>query len=370
MALSAKGRNLTMGKESRLVKVGVIGCGNVAENRHLPALQSLRDVTVVAVADIDPDRLKRLTTKFHIKKSYMDFQGLLNDPEVDAVAVCVPTHSHEEVALAALDAGEPLFLEKPLALSLDECDRLIERANNSPLKTMVGFNLRWHRLIRRARGLIQGEILGRLKLVHSIVTNRSYGNEPEWLKHRELGGGVLIEHAVHTFDLWRFLFQSDIEKIFALSWSGEWEDETATVTAQLANGMLATAVLSKGTAENNEMEIYGQKGCLHISRYRFDGLKYFSPSSIPGGLRARLYSLTHTLKELPKATLTIRQGGDFVASYQAEWYHFINAIQKNIPLVSTLEDGRRAQQGVLAAVASASLGYPIEVKKAPRRIHQ
>jgi len=352
----------------KLVRLGLIGCGNVAENRHLPALQSLKESKVVAVADIRPDRLKRVVEKFHIEKSYIDYRFLLSDPEVEAVAVCVPPHSHVEVALATLDAGKHLFLEKPLSLSLDECDRLIERANGSPLKTMVGFNLRWHRLVRRARGLIQEGILGPLKLVHSIVTSRSYGNEPEWLRRRELGGGVLIEYAVHTFDLWRFLFQSDIEKVFALSWSGEWEDETATVTAQMANGMLATAVFSKGTTENNAMEIYGQKGCLHISRYRFDGLEYFSPSSIPGGLRTRLHSLVHTLKELPQATSTIRQGGDFVASYQAEWRHFLQAIQKDTFVESTLEDGRRALQIALAAVASTSLGHPIEVSQAPRKI--
>lgn len=356
------------GNRNRKVRLGLIGCGNVAENRHLPALQSLKNAKVVAVADTQPDRLKRVASKFHIEKSHMDYRVLLIDPEVEAVAVCVPPHSHVKIGLAALDAGKHLFLEKPLALSLDECNRLIERAKGSPLKTMVGFNQRWHRLIRQARRLIEEGRLGPLNLVNSIVTSRVHGNEPEWLRRRELGGGVLIEYAVHTFDLWRFLFQSDIEKVFALSSSGEWEDETATVTAQMANGMLAMAAFSKGTAENNTMEIYGKKGGLHISRYRFDGLQYFPPSRIPGGLRTRLHSLVHTFKELPQATAMIGQGGDFVASYQAQWRHFLQAIQKDTPVECTLDDGRRALQIALAAIASTSLGRSIEVSQAPRKI--
>jgi myo-inositol 2-dehydrogenase/D-chiro-inositol 1-dehydrogenase len=350
------------------VKLGLIGCGNVAENRHLPALQSLSDAEVVAVADISQDRLNQVADKFHVEKRYADFQALLSDPAVGAVAICVPAQFHVQVALAALDAGKHLFIEKPLALSLNETDRLIERAAQSPYKVMVGFNLRWHRLMRQAREIIQRGTLGSLKLIHSVISSRFRENEPEWVRRRELGGGVLVELAVHSFDLWRFLLQSEIEEVFAMSRSGRWDDETATVTARLANGVLATAVLSKGTGENNETEIYGQNGHLYISSYRFDGLEFLPSSSFLGSVRTRLHKMAHTVKELPQAASAIRQGGDFVASYPAEWRHFIDAIQQDKPVESTLEDGRRALQVVLAAVESASLGQPVKVAQASRKI--
>jgi predicted dehydrogenase len=106
-----------MENRSKSVKLGLIGCGNVAENRHLPALQSLQDAEVIAVADTNADRLKRVADKFHVEKRYADFRAPLSDPAVEAATVCVLAQFHVEVALAALDAGRHLFIEKPMALS-------------------------------------------------------------------------------------------------------------------------------------------------------------------------------------------------------------------------------------------------------------
>jgi predicted dehydrogenase len=197
----------------KLVKLGLVGCGNVAEYRHLPALQSIKNAEVVAVADINVDHLKRVADKFHVEKRYADYRVLVSDPEVEAVAICTTTQFHVEIALAALDAEKHVLLEKPLALSLDEADRLIERAAQSRCKVMVGFNLRWHRLVRQAREMIQLGKLGTIELVLSAFASeaRYRQNVSEWKKRRELGGGVLVENAVHYFDLWRFLLQVEVE---------------------------------------------------------------------------------------------------------------------------------------------------------------
>src|SRR3989304_889775 len=128
------------------VKLGLIGWGGVAENIHLPALRHGADAHVVAAAETDPDRLNRVARRFHINDRYTHFLDLLANPAIEAVAICVPAQFHVDVALAALDAGKHLLIEKPLALSVEESDRLIERAARFPkLKIMVGFNMRWHR---------------------------------------------------------------------------------------------------------------------------------------------------------------------------------------------------------------------------------
>ncbi len=350
------------------LKVGLIGCGWVTENRHLRALEHLAGAEVVAVADIHPNRLKRVADRFHIEHRYADFRVLLRDPTIEAVAVCVPTQFHVEVALAVLDAEKHLLIEKPLALCLDESDQLIERARQSPSKVMVGFNMRWHRLVLQAREMIQRGTLGPLKSIRTVFTNRSRENEPEWRKRREMGGGVLIEEAVHYFDLWRFLLQSEVEEIFTMSRSEQWDDETATVTARMANGVLAAGVSSQDTSDSNETEIYGQRGCLRVSCYRFDGLEYFPSSSFPGDVRTRLRGVANFLKELPQAALGMRQGGDYLDSFHAEWRHFIDSIQQDTPPACTLEDGRHALQVAIAAVESASRGKPVKVAQVPRKI--
>jgi predicted dehydrogenase len=353
-----------------VVKLGVIGSGRVAETRHLPVLRSLPDVDIVAVADIDLDRLNWVADRFHVKHRYSHPLALLENPAIEAVAVCVPAQFHVEVALAALDAGKHLLIEKPLALRLDECDRLIERAGQSPRKVMVGFNMRWHRLVRQAREMIQQQRLGPVEVIRTAFTSgiRYRRDVPEWRKRRELGGGGLVELAVHQFDLWRFLLRTEVEEIFVMSRSGQWDDETVAITARMANGLLANTVISQGTGGSYEVEICGQGGRLQLSCYRSAGLEFSLTAGRQGKLRTPLQKTVRLLKELPQAVLVTRQGGPYLASYRAEWQHFIDCIKRDTPVESTLEDGRRALQVVLAAAVSASRGQPVKVQNAPPKL--
>lgn len=352
---------------ARAVKVGLIGSGRVTSTRHIPALQRLPNAEVIALADTDSVCLQHVADQFRIPHRYSDVRALLENQAVDVVGVCVPVLFHAEVALAAIEAGKHVLIEKPLTLTLTEADGLIEHARRSSAKVMVGFNLRWHRLVRQARDVIQQGGLGSPTLMRTVLT--SYHEDvPEWRKRRELGGGVLFELAVHHFDLWRFLLQSEVEEVFATSHSGQWEDEAATVTARMANGVCVVSVFSERTSESHEVEVYSRAGCLQVSCHRFDGLEYFSPTGFPGDVRSRLRKVAHTLKELPQGLWGMRGGGDFIASYQAEWRHFIDAIRRDTPVECTLEDGRHALQVVLAAAASASLRQPITVDRAPRKV--
>jgi len=358
-----------MAKGSRCVRLGLIGCGRVAEERHLPALRNLPDVQVVAAADINANRLEHVAGRFRIENRYSDYRALLDHSGIEAVCICVPPRFHAEVAFAALDAGKHLFIEKPVALSLDECDRLIQRAAHSVGKVMVGFNMRWHRLVRQARQIVLQGSLGPVKAMRSVFTHfRSPEASPDWTRWRQLGGGVLINEAVHHFDLWRFLLHSEVEEVFAISQSERCDDETATLSARLANGVLATGLFSLSASQDNQLEIYGQTGTLHVSCYRFDGLEYLPVSSYPGDVRTRLRRVAHSLKEVPPAARGMLQGGDFVASFGAEWGHFLDSIRQDAHPDCTLEDGRRALQVALAAVESASKGRPAEVGEASRQI--
>ena len=352
------------------LRLGFIGCGRVTGSGHLPALRFLSDAEVIAVADIDPDRVNRVANRFGIERRYFHFSALLEDPAVEAVAVCVPAPLHVEVALAALEANKHVFIEKPLALSLDESDRLIERAAHSSSKIMVGFNLRWHRLVRRAREMIQQGVLGPVALVRNALTsNRQYQEDfPEWRKRRELGGGEFFETAIHHFDLWRFLLQTEVDEVYATSRSERWDDETAALTARLANGVLAASVFSIGTSANHEVEIYGQDGRLSVSLLRFDSLEFFSGSSFQGGIWIPLLKIAHVLTAMSQVALRAPQGGDFLASYRAEWRHFIDCIRRDVPVECTLEDGRRALQVALAAMESASRGKPVKVAQAAWKV--
>lgn len=337
----------------------MIGCGSVARERHLPALRSLPDVQVVAVADCDSNRVDQVADQFQIPSRSTDYRSLLENPAIDAVAVCVPVQLHVEVALAALEAGKHVFVEKPLSLDLAEIDRLIEAASRSSKKVIVGFNLRRHRLLREAREIIRSGRLGRLELIRSTLTS-NHVKVPEWRAKRESGGGALIEMAVHHFDLWRFLLGTEVAEVFTFSRSSEWEDETATVSARMSDGMIAVVELCERTSNNNTVEVNGRSGRVRVDCYRFDGLEYSPAANVPGDMRARVSRIAYALRELPPAVLK-RRGGDYIATYGQEWRHFIDSINNDTPVECTLEDGRRATQILLASLESAARGQPVKI---------
>ncbi len=344
------------------VRIGIVGCGRATTSLHLPALQKVEGVQVVALADPDPEALHHTSTRFHIKRCMLDYRALLEDTTIEAIAICVPAQFHVEIALAALDAGKHLFIEKPLALTLEECDRLIERAANLPLKIMLGFNTRWHRLAREARTLFHQGILGPLEVVRSVLTS-CHTDLPEWRKRRISGGGVLLEMAMHHFDLWRYLLGEEVEEISAHSRSGTWEDESATVTARLSGGALASATFAECTSQNNSLEIYGRMGSLIVSFYRFDGLEMSTTSDIPGNIPSRIKSLMQFAKELPRAIPTLQRGGEWHQTYVEEWRHFVASVRTGLPVECGLEDGRRALAVALAAMESAATGQAVTIEK-------
>lgn len=349
------------------LRVGVIGCGRVTALRHLPALSRLDGAEVVALADTDAARLEQIADRFHITNRYPDVRALLKGTMVDVIAICAPVQFHAEIALAALGAEKHVFIEKPLTTTLEEADRIRDRAKQVDRKVLMGFNFRWHRLIRQARTLLQRGAVGQVEAIRTVFAS-AHEAPSRWQLRRASGGGSLFDQAIHVFDLWRFLLETEVECVFAVSRSGPWEDETVTVTARLTNGVLATATCSERTGENNEVEVYGRGGRLQVACYRFDGLEYFPQGSIPGNGRARVDAFLRTVKELPGSLVRLRHGGDVLASYREQWRHFLGAIRHDGPLDCTVDDGRRALEVVFAAMASASRGQPIIVAQAPHQV--
>ena len=349
-----------------MIRLGIIGCGRVTALRHLPVLQSrVPELRVVALSDIDGARLDSVAGAFGIAGRHTDYRKLLAEEQVDAVAVCVPPSFHTEVALAALDAGKHVFIEKPLALALDECDLLRERAAQSEsLKIMVGFNMRWHRLVREARARLRRGELGRVKLARTVFVcgMRNQPGYAAWRRERATGGGAIFELGVHHFDLLRFLLGGEASEVYATSPAG---DETAIVTTLMSGGEQTVTALSEGTGENHEIEIYGERGWLRVSCYRADGIEQLGAGQYPGALGERVRGMTRTLVGLPRMIRQARLGGDYVASYGEQWRHFADAVgNAGTPVEATLEDGRRALEIALAACESSTTKRAVSLLEA------
>jgi len=349
-----------MGKENTPVKLGIVGCGWVTETLHLPALRGVTHAKVVAVADGDPERLKRVGDLFLVQRQYADPRAILDDPEIEAVGVWLPADRQVEVAQAVLAAGKHLFIDKPLVFDLKVWDRLIEQATQADRRIMVvGLPRRWHRLIGRAGDVLRQGSLGKLELIRTVLSGRN----PERRSFHEEGDrhavkGILYQFGVHHFDVLHALLRSDVDEILAASNADE---STVIVTARLANGVLVSSTFSEGENRSDEIEILGQAGRLKVSCYRFDGFEYFPPAVHPGDVKDRLRLAAQTMKELPQGLLRMRRGGDFIDSYRAGWQHCVDAIRHGTRPDCTLEEGRRVLQVILAAKESLALGRPVKV---------
>jgi UDP-N-acetyl-2-amino-2-deoxyglucuronate dehydrogenase len=331
------------------LRLGLIGCGRVAWERHLPALRQAKGFRVVAAADTDAARL----AQFDAGQRHTDYRALLSRSDVDAVGILTPTASHAEITLEALAAGKHVLVEKPLALNAAECDRMIERAAVTPVKVVVGLNLRWHRLVRRARELLAGGATGRVTAIRSVYTHERTGeNAPDWHRMRATGGGVLLNESIHHFDLWRYLLGAEVVDVFASTkGSSRYEDETSSVTATLTGDVQASGVFAFRTAPNSEVEIFGDNGRLYLNCYRFDGLEFYPRTSFPGDAGIRLRNLVNSLPG----------GGGFTESFRGLWQHFHDCIRNDEPPGCTLLDGKRATETAAACVRSACEGRPVQL---------
>lgn len=336
------------------LRLGIIGCGKVAWERHHPALSRLADFEVRCVSDPDGDRAAHIARLFGGVNIHSDYRELTARTDLDAVAVLTHTGAHAETGCAVLGSGKHLFLEKPLALTLDEGDRLIEARNRSGKTAQVCFNLRWHRLIQRARAIIATGALGRIKAIHSVYTHSRDGHDaPDWHRKLALGGGVSFNEGVHHYDLWRYLTGCEVLEIRSINMPSEvYEDETAVISARLQDGILVSGTFSFLTGPNSQVDIFGERGRLLISLYRFDGLQFFPHDAYPGSIAVRIQHGVKSLLSLPGLVEDSRSGGAFQATFTACWKGFAEAILAGRPPLCTLEDGRRALELALAAEAS------------------
>jgi myo-inositol 2-dehydrogenase / D-chiro-inositol 1-dehydrogenase len=347
------------------IRIGIVGCGRAASSLHVPALRGVAGAAIVALSDSDPGRLRQLASQCDGAAGVPDYLNLLEDERVDLVAVCVPATVHAAVAVAALRARKHVFVEKPLALTLEECDRLVDEARlaeSHGARSAVGFNLRSHRLVGQARNIVQSGQLGGIELVRSTWTaDWSDGSRPPWHAVRAQGGGALLEIGSHVVDLWRYLLASEVESIHALSSSRAFDDQSAVFEARMRSGVLVSAAVSQRSASHNTIEVFGQGGSLRFSCYHADSLEVSMTGGRTTGAWRRIRPLLEKAAKLPAAVRAARQGGDFLASYARQWERILDAIRHGRPVPASIEDGREAARIVIAALHSCREGGAVAV---------
>lgn len=188
----------------KVVRWGMIGCGNVTEVKSGPGFQKAHGSQLVAVMRRDAALAEDYARRHGVPKWYSDAQALIDDPEVDAVYIATPPHMHSPYTLAAAQAGKPVYVEKPMALNAGECQAMIAACRAAGVPLFVAYYRRALPRFLKARELVIGGAIGALCFVEILLTQPLQVHSPEhlpWRLRPEIaGGGLFVDLASHTLD--------------------------------------------------------------------------------------------------------------------------------------------------------------------------
>jgi predicted dehydrogenase len=189
---------------SRTYRIGLIGCGGIANGKHMPSLKKLNNVQMVAFCDIVEERAQKAATEYGAEgsKVYTDYRELLSDASIDIVHVCTPNDSHAEITIAALEAGKHVMCEKPMAKTAADAKRMVEAAKRTGKKLTIGYNNRFRPDSQHLKKLCDDGELGEIYFAKAHAIRRRA--VPTWgvfLDEEKQGGGPLIDIGTHALDL-------------------------------------------------------------------------------------------------------------------------------------------------------------------------
>ena len=337
-----------------MLRVGVIGCGAVARAVHIPLLRALPGVTVTAVADPDGPRRAAGARAAGAAVPCATHEELLARPDVDAAVVSTPTGLHAEVALAALAVGKHVYLEKPLAASLEDGRAVLAAWRRSGRVGMVGFNYRFNDLHHRAAERVRSGELGEVVCARTVFSTAA-ADVAEWKRSRGGGGGVLLDLASHHVDLVRFLFGREVRRVFAAVWSQRTEDDGAALHLEMEGGLAVQSFFSLAAVEEDRVEIYGSRGKLVVDRYASLDAELLPASR---GRGARLAAAARRIAGWRRAPylLSKLRSPLHEPSFGAALTHFVRAARGEAPAAPDFDDGYRSLAVVDAAERSARTG--------------
>ena len=268
------------------VRFGILGCGSVA-NYHAAAIAAVEGAELVCACSNTPEKAQRFCEAQGI--AFMDsYETMLANPDVDAVCICTPSGLHAEEAIAALKAGKHVLCEKPMAISLEECEAMVQAAKDSGKYLMIGQNQRLAKAHSKAKELIASGAIGKVLTFRTIFGHggpETWSIDPGsnvWFFDRSKAAmGALADLGIHKTDMIQYVLGSKIVKTQAVLTTLDKKDATGNLIGvddnaiciyQMENGVIGTMTASWTyyAAEDNTTVIYGTKGELRL----YDDPKY------------------------------------------------------------------------------------------------
>lgn len=329
----------------------MVGAGRVG-NLHVGTIHRyVPDADVVAVVDSQPVVRDALAQPYGIEGRYDTIEEALDRADFDAVIITTPTFTHRDIAVVAAAQGKHVFIEKPMALNLRECDDILAVTRKQGVALQIGFMRRFDpEFVAAAERIFGGEI-GEPMLIKSLT--HGPGLPPAWANALPTSNGMLAEVNSHDLDCVRWLMQSNVERIY-LETANFKGDERGATAEHFYDNMLATIRFESGALGNisgvcpcdygydARVEIIGKQGIMVIGSMQ--GMDIVACVDRERGLVTPIYQ---------------RWPERFAWAYIHEIQHFVECVRTgNQPRV-TGEDGRWAVAGVLAGTISMLEGRPV-----------
>lgn len=328
-----------------MVKVALIGCGTMGRT-HLAGYEKLKNVKVTAICDLDVQKAEAQKAKHPEAVVYTDFDAMMQQADFEVLDVCLPTYLHKQYAVCGMEAGKHVFCEKPIALTTEDAQFMLDTAKRCGVKFSVGHVLRFFPGYKNAVEQVKN---GRIGIPRLIRTTRNQAfpqwSWEGWYKDYDKSGGPIVDLIIHDFD-WIIHNFGSVERVFAKSFNGNIkEQEHCMAILKLKNGSLAHVEGSwaypAGTAFRMTFEVVGTN-----AQIEFDNLE-----SSPVIKHTNVDGIYHLDRYSPVPGT--------MEPYCAELNEFIQCVEKDLPPVVTGEEALEALRVSLAALESSKTGKPV-----------
>ena len=340
-----------------MLKVGIIGCGSIAKQRHGYEYFHNADVQIRGFYDLIAARAQALADLYG-GSVYADVDAMLADPEIDAVSVCMANAFHAEISIKALKAGKHVLCEKPMAVTMEQCQAMVDATRESGKRLMIGHNQRLAPAHKKAKELLTSGALGRV-----ITFQSTFGHKgPEmwsmdksantwFFKKASASFGSMADLGIHKIDLMRYLIGSEITSVYSTMKVLDKKfpdgtpievDDNSVEILNFADGAMGTVTTSwtHYGEECNASVLYCEKGIMKLYADPQYSLKVVNAD----GTRV-LYALDR-----------LQTNDDAQQASSGVIDEFVSAIEENRPSVLDAADVIRSMRAVFACLRSAEEG--------------
>ena len=343
-----------------MLNIGVIGCGKIAQVRHIPEYAANENCTLTAFFSPNAKRAEDMAAKYG-GKVYASAEELFADPEIDAVSICAANYAHAELSIKALEAGKHVLCEKPMAVTIEDCEAMLAAAEKAGKRLMIGQNQRLAKAHLCAKELLEQGEIGK---VVSFRSSFGHGGPETWsispgkdtwfFDKKRAAMGAMADLGIHKTDLLRFLLGQDVVRTTArlctLDKRGPNDeligvDDNAFCIYEMSGGAFGTMTASWTYygAEDNSTVLYGTEGIMRF---------YDDPAHSIVVIKADGSRKFYDVEQ-------IQTNDNQTASGVID--EFVAAVSEERPSILDAADVINSMKAVFASIRSAEEGRTVEV---------